>query len=837
MPHRPAGRRRLVMETAIALVVLSPAFSPSESAAREPPFEAPRFLRDGRPLAAVGQLAPPIAAPAAFQPANVSTRLRRSLMQFRALAADEAWDEALDLVETLRREQGDRLAPIDSLDAAPPAREDADGAGLTLYVPVTQLCQQLVASLPIDGRDACRDRHEAAARRRLDRARDRLDEPAAWRVASESPSTDAAADALLVAAELAMERGDLAAARRGLHAAHPLATDPLGRPAATAMATLHPEASAEALADAWAGSATVEQDGVLAAALARLTLASLRENNLRRAELEHRLLAAVRPDARGRIAGDVRPLARTLGEMLSDAIGSTGDRGSAERVADTLVPVWPQPSSIAAAPPVGRSDLNPAWPANAAQQRLLLGGRAVLSPTRQAAGSSRTGPAVAVVGSVAYYCQAGDLMRLDLLTGRAQPGPSLFEEPPAQPGRDRPALGDLAGDGMAGGVANPGPGRLLLGQQARPVFGAGVIAPGRVVGRTVASEPVAVGALLAVRVNDLGRERLRRPGRAQPSSESLVVFSTAREPQRRFTVAPSEGVEEGANAAEYRFAGPPAIAGDRLLLPVERRSSRRSTTVVCVSADDGRSLWRTDLGATQRLGSARSVVISRGDTVYALTGDGGLAALDASDGAIRWLLTHPRASTTTRGAPVSTDRLAVFGDHVVLAPAGAGELIAIDASTGGLLWRTPIEDRAATLLAIHRSAEGASILIAGDRVASHDLLTGERRFRWPDAARSGIRGLGAGALVGDELFWPTRDAIYAVHPTTGAPTRPPIGLRSLGSAGATVVPAGGGLLVCGPERAQWLAPLESPHSRRRPEPKPRLSRFMERDHPPLAQVR
>jgi hypothetical protein len=90
-------------------------------------------------------------------------------------------------------------------------------------------------------------------------------------------------------------------------------------------------------------------------------------------------------------------------------------------------------------------------------------------------------------------------------------------------------------------------------------------------------------------------------------------------------------------------------------------------------------------------------------------------------------------------------------------------------------------------------------LASGDCLWWLDARRGKVLKRWPDTTPLGF---GRGALVGDQVAWPTRDALYVfdqeVSPRTK--TRDPILLGARHASGGNIVPADGLVLVATSER-------------------------------------
>lgn len=831
----------------MALVALAVSFSAASLAvglavAAEPEFGPARLLRPAPEQPANALLMSAGLTP--FEPLGVSSRVRRTLLQYEALAADGAWDEAIELVERLQTEAGAELttAPATTL----PLKE---AEGHERYITIAQRCQQLLSTLPPEGLAVYRARVDRTARQGLDDATAKLYAKELEQLVNELQASEPAADALLALGELALERGDYAASRRWHARLHPMLWDPYGRPAAMSLALIDPKADPVQLAAAWTGAKRAaglplapQDDQLLPIALSRLALTSIREGDLRRAAAETRLLRALAPEAEGRIAGRVQPLAPALEAMLE-----------AQRPADSatnrfgeLTWAWAGPVDIEqdeALPPVARQG-------NVIQLNAF--GQLIAAPEVPSERGNDAPPTLDAVvhGSTAYFVEAGKLQQLDLATGakerRGVPGISN----PLRRG-PQPAPGDVAN---AEAIMR----RLAAANGARNFVAPNFVqAPNGINGRPAAAgisqadpELSIAGDSLYVRVvESQWPGRMRQPG--FPSREELVAIRLNTDAEKlddepvRFAPPSNTVVAEGQGPVPqmigYHFASTPTVVGDRLYIAVARPGTRTEIAAACYAAESGRLLWKTDLGAGDAsqgmFGVTATPPVAAGDALYVATSLGAVAALDSSTGRVRWLARYPREGQpmmrygVAPSSPQKATKCVVVGDQVIAAPSDSSRLLAWDTATGAPLWDAA-RPRDAALVGVVQSDAGSAVVLAGRQLASYDTLTGQRRTLWPESPRSGVRGFGTAAIVGDEVFWPTREAIFAINPITGGLTRSPIDLSPVGSAGANLVPTDYGLLVCGPDRLRLLARAEAMAPPEPPEP---VSRLREADSAELAQ--
>ncbi|MEO0531562.1 MAG: PQQ-binding-like beta-propeller repeat protein [Planctomycetota bacterium] len=797
-----------------------------EPATADEAFEEPRFLRE-KPgeLARVGAV-----ALSPFQPAGVTSRMRRTLLQFDALVADEAWADAIDLIERLQNEAGDELTKLPALSESALSSPD----GHTLYVPLARRCQQMLATLGEEGLSRYRERVDRSARDRLNAATQSLDEEQLQEIADEFLASDSAGDALLALGELALERGDIASARRAMNRLHPLLWGPFGRPAGVTLCLLGQNASPADVAAAWRNverpswlGVAPADESLLPVALSRLALASIREGDLQRARAEISLLRGIAPDAVGRLAGREQPLTDTLETMIA-AQQSASEQGDS-----------PMPSYAWAW--VGATEVETSQTPRVAQRvdnpfQLRVNGMNVQQFLQRQAEAQMPSqlppnyPGVVTHGLDGFYVENNRLKRLDLATGKSEPFklPGFEENEPDD--TPRPALGDFAANGV---VFGNGRAIQLAPGQGTVIRGTGPVS------RIDPSLAIGNGVLYArvVRVTPSRRNVRNAPSTMEevligkPIGDEEAATMRYTPPSTRPDGVPQPGV------IGQRFAGPPTIRGNRLYVALQRPSTRADVSVACYSTDTGRLVWTTAVGSGEspsRVGIQGDLPVTLdGDTVYLATGLGSVASLEAKTGNLRWIATYPRdrePSLARPGqGPVTPPSVCVVaGDRLIASPADSTRLFAWDTGTGRPMWDAPLGSGASEICGVADSPDGSVVLLSGRQVAAFDTLTGEPRFQWPESRRAGLRGVGRAALVGGEFFWPTDEAIYAIDPASGGLTRPPIALAALGGNGAQVVPTEYGPLVCGPEKLRLLVAAADRDTGESTESRGNLSRLMDR---------
>ncbi|MGL4513886.1 MAG: PQQ-binding-like beta-propeller repeat protein [Lacipirellulaceae bacterium] len=802
----------------------------------------------------------PAAAPAPpFEPALAPSEVRRSFQRFHALAADAAWSEAFDTLEAIEAEHAAGLLEVES---ATSKQRPGGAESWKRYETVAERSAREVLSLPAAAREAYRQRVEGTATRLLAEGEQRLDPRALERVASESAASREAERALLLLGELALERGEYAAARRHWGRMHPLLVGPRGLLCGVELLGIDPNVSAETLAVRWTEAARPtdltsisDPQGSLADALGRLALVSLREGDLARGQAELRLLEALAPGAVGRIAGRERPLAEALRGMIATSEAAAAP----DRIGPLRGWQWPQAVPLTGS---AEGDARRAQRIAMAEQRALFMQRPMnvqqfLANRGQGqlmgAGEPSAAPAWAVAaGEIVVLCDSGGVRTFNLATGK--PAPTAL---PAE-WRPRPTNGP-AREALAANARGFGPhvgGGLRIEINGRVIVGGRVIAPIENPGDGVATnqplltvgEPVASRGVIYVK-------RFRQPRRAavgfpaMAPRESLVGIDLRRDGKVVFEVSADSaagGVEDAPQGQPgLRFMGRPAVDRHSLWTVVAKEDLHPRLDLVCYSLRTGAVRWRTALGSGQPAAAGYERITPRvalgDDAVFVATDLGAVAAIDAQTGRPRWITRYARTPIDSGYTP-PTERNAVApqlaGDRVLVAPTDAEDVLALDAATGRVVWRLPRGVAKGAFVGVSRGVA----VIAGRSVQGIDVATGQRRYSWPESQHAGLRGAGTPIVVGPEVFWPTRDRVYVLDAATGAQTRPSIGLASVGLSGANLAVAGDSLLVVGSNGLNVLGPRPAPPQPGNPaaepgaakEPSPALTRSQSKAAAPLA---
>jgi outer membrane protein assembly factor BamB len=746
---------------------------------------------------------PAVSAPAPpFEPPLASSEVLRAFQRFEALAADGNWSDALDTLDAIEAEHAAALVEAPAANHGPGR---LDGDSWKRYETVASRVARSIAAFSPAGRREYERRVEGTAARLLADGEQKLDRKALARVANEFGASREAERALLLLGELALERGDYAASRRWWNRLHPLVVGPRGLPCGVELAGIDPRVTPETLAQRWtqlerpaSGEVVSDPLGSAAEALSRLCVVSIREGDLDRAATELRLLDALDPNAVGRLAGRERPLAEGLREMIDAGASQTAMR---------LGPLrgWQWSRRIPMkAPAAGGTQL-------AVAQRMFqvdpFGRMRVLNTGRQAAAADAPLPGAwaVAVGDLVIAADAAGAIAARLLDGEPIDAAIPKEWRPAKPGapadpRDfRMAIGGVG----ARVIVN---GQLFINGQPIGVAQGNAGTGGGVLPGVPREAPVASRGVLYFRQ----QRAPRRVAVGFPNlavRESLVGIDLARDGKVVFDASP---YADGAPSETIRqFVGPPLVSGDRLWVLLAARELRPRLELACYSLAGGRLLWSTPLGSGQPAGGDESFAprLSMGDeAVFVATDLGAIVAVDARSGRTRWVARYPRAAIALGSFGLSAPRDAgapiLAGDRLVVAPADSPDVLAFDAASGRSIWRV---ERTASSAALVGIARGVAVM-AGSRVEGIDVATGRRRYAWPDSERAGVRGAGAPLMVGDELFWPTRDRLFILDGATGVQSRLSFDLTEVGARGANLAAAPDGLLVAGSRGVQLLGP-------------------------------
>jgi outer membrane protein assembly factor BamB len=702
---------------------------------------------------------------------TVSGATQARLEQIQALVADKQWDEAADALRAIAAEEPGRVVAVDE----------------GMFVGLPTYCQMQLAAMPAKGLAAYRRREDTTAEALYRAGVAERDPQKLERVTREMFCSSWGDDALAALGELALERGDYAAARRAWQAISPQLRDPQGRATWFALydvdlpqkwAEIQPRWQDRTEPPKWLAYPDTDRD--LADVRARLILASIREGDLTRAALELDVFRRLHPAASGRLGGKTGPYAAALEQLIASAgdwqspptdadwptfAGDAPRNRVAQPVGEIDQPLWPEPVPLPPARTVRPGEV---------RIRTLAGADEIRDvPVRESQQPIMFHPIV-VDGRV-YVTNGQEIRAIDLATGK----PAFTKNGVVY---RRESRGDDDMRQFARGLASGVPRYTLT----------------------------AAGGILYARVGDESTTRLQPDGGR--SEERLVGIDLDREGLLTFQVQPDD--------ASWSFDGVPVSDGEHVYIAMRHSDVRPGEYVACFVAATGRRLWRTFLGAADTPAAGRgdeathNLLTLDGDRIYANTNLGIVAALDAATGELEWLRRYDRVKgKQPLAGPVHFDRspspCVVDRGLAFVAPADSPQVFALDADTGTTVWASEKLAGVTQLLGV---VDG-TLVASGNQLWAIDARSGRVRFVWPESEHAGVRGFGRGTIAGQEIFWPTRDRIFVFDVATGRQTREPIDLGPLAGSGANLIAVGGKLLVVGSEKMMLLGPKPGPKPR------------------------
>jgi hypothetical protein len=691
---------------------------------------------------------------------HISGAISSRLEQARALAEAKNWEEAVDLLRDVSSEASDRVVSLND----------------RLYVNLQTYAHMQVASLPTEGLAVYRQGIDPLAERLYLDGLANHDELLLRRVVDEYFCSSWGDDALMALGELALERGDYAAARRNWQQISPLLRDPHGQSLWVALRDIDLSAHWPKIAARWTDRSQTPSwlaypgtEIDLADVFARLVLVSVRASELERATLELEVLRRWHPQAKGRFGGQDELYAAALERLLASA------------------QAWPAPpletswstfsrsqTRNSAAAPLGPLGQTP-WESPIA----LLPSEKVRPGAKGTRQDNEKNPQVreaqrpiscfpSVVGGVILYADALSIRAAHLATGK-------------------PAI---TSNGILYQVEGSGDVRAALSTEVRN-FAAGV----------ARHSVTVIDGIAYARV---GRVETSDPRQSpSPPGERLVGLDLKRDGLLTFQVSPDD--------ERWSFEGAPVGDGRHIFIAMRHGDVTSHAYVACFdTSTGGRPLWRTSIGSADTPAAGHGPEVTHNlltrasDRIYFNSNLGLVAAVAAGDGRIEWIRHYERRAEVPRtpGQPgaLHFDRdpspCLVHDGLVFVAPSDTPQVFALDADTGRQVWTTDELADALHLLGVVDDR----LIASGNRLWSLDARTGRVVFVWPESEHAGIRGMGRGVVAGREVFWPARKEIYVLDAFSGTRTRPPIDLTPVSSGGANLVAAEGHLIVVGRDR-------------------------------------
>lgn len=255
-------------------------------------------------------------------------------------------------------------------------------------------------------------------------------------------------------------------------------------------------------------------------------------------------------------------------------------------------------------------------------------------------------------------------------------------------------------------------------------------------------------------------------------------------------------------AAPWCFEGSPAVDSQRVFVVLRRSLPQEQLNVACFDADSARLLWNRRVGITvaatdEAVSSTSHLRLTLAeDSLFLSTDAGAIAALDAHDGAIRWLRTYPSDNvSSSQGHRRDGHTPPVYHDGVLyVAPFDTDLLMAIHAESGLLLWQREWPDSIQYVLGV----SDGTLIVQGRSLWGVNLATGDPAWPHRRLGRDGPEGssFGRGILNGPDVWWPNREELIVAAANSGRIKRRLELKESLGLTGGHLESFGSSLVLC-----------------------------------------
>ncbi len=274
-------------------------------------------------------------------------------------------------------------------------------------------------------------------------------------------------------------------------------------------------------------------------------------------------------------------------------------------------------------------------------------------------------------------------------------------------------------------------------------------------------------------------------------SNNIVCLDLAQEGKGLWTATPPAG-------ERWSFEGAPLADDDFVYVAMRKGGVRPQAHVACYDAETGHPVWQRLICSAETPAQGQNDEITHnlltvvGDAIYYNTNLGAVAALSKHTGEIRWLTTYPRASSDDiNSKPVHyfRDLTPCVYDRGTLyvAPSDSEHVLALDAAAGLWRWESRVAGDAIHLLGV----QGEYLFASGDQLWWIHAPGGRVAHVWPDQSP---KGYGRGTIVGDAVFRPTRTTIE-IHGAADGQFRREIELTTRGAQGGHLIAVDGALLI------------------------------------------
>ncbi|MEW4451759.1 PQQ-binding-like beta-propeller repeat protein [Bremerella sp. JC817] len=303
----------------------------------------------------------------------------------------------------------------------------------------------------------------------------------------------------------------------------------------------------------------------------------------------------------------------------------------------------------------------------------------------------------------------------------------------------------------------------------------------------------------------------------------MVVFDMRKEGKIEARVPPVTEL-----SGPWSFEGTAIVQGNRLYCGMVKSGVRDELAVGCFDWTTSQLIWRKKICTVQPYGSglvadgefghrSHNLLTMVDGVLYYNTNNGVIAALNADRGRMLWLTRYPRMEMVPRSLERAHSQVQrnvnpciVERGLVISMPLDCERLFALDAATGQLVWQTVPGGLDPTHLI---GISGEDVLVSGEQLFWVHVDSGRIRAEFPSVDQAHLdRGFGRGTLVGDQVYWPTRDKVYRLETKLAddgsiVPAAEPIDLSQFGEEGGNLVYSDGQLIVAGPSRLTVYTPV------------------------------
>lgn len=618
---------------------------------------------------------------------------RRHLTQVQAFLDASQWDEAIETLRHVSGDYGDKVVAL----------------GERRYLNVRDYCQLQFCSLPAEALALYRSRVDSQAREWFEEGVARRDKALLRRVVDQFFASSSGDDALDALGEIWLEEGDYGAARSAWRRLVPRDADVSPDSAAVTRMIAYPDTDLD--------------PGRLRA---RLTLVSVLEGDLPRAERELEELRLRHPDAVGRLAGREVNLVEGLTTLLANSrewpaliedsswstFGGTPERtATMPPLADVGAYLWHQKLESVSVEALASIAYGLPQKRPAEKHGHLLSYHPL------------------VVGDIVLVNNDRVIRAFDLRTG-APVWPSTVVEAQGEPIPET-EVGRFFWDEKRRGSTPNRPRHLGAPRFTMTVYGTKLF--------------VRMGSCITAVAPEISPQMT--PG-------YLVCIDLAAQGKQVWRVNPQE--------EKWAYEGAPVCDGKNVYVAMRRSDVRPQAHVACLDAETGQERWRRFICAAETPGrgqineSTHNLLTLHRGMLYLNTNLGAVAALSCEDGRLAWITLYKRAQSGDLSQPAShfyrdLNPCVYDRGRLFFAPSDSEPIIALEADTGEILWESaPHPDTAIHLLGV-----GAGNLIAsGESLWWINVETGKLV-----GSEKKLPGYGHGALVGDHVYFPTERTI------------------------------------------------------------------------------